>query len=352
MPTRHSIKINVDPPYEVAIGSGLLAECGERIKAVTGLCRVAVITDTNVAPLYLETAKKSLLSAGFEVCSLILPAGEQHKNMDTLSDILEQLAQNRLTRSDCIVALGGGVVGDMAGFAAGVYLRGIRCVQLPTTLLAAVDSSVGGKTAVDLKAGKNLAGVFLQPCAVLCDTDCLKTLSPETYAEGMAEAIKTGVLAGEELFSLCESGGDVSEIIALCVAHKGSVVEQDEREQGLRKTLNLGHTAAHSIELLSNYTISHGKAVAIGTAIISRAAERLGWCEDSCAGRITAALGANALPTKTNYTAKELSEAALADKKRSGDKIALAVPVKIGGCELKAIGITELEAVFRAGLEE
>ena len=186
-----TIPVRTSPAYTVQIAPGLLGRCGSLLGEVLPPCRVAVVTDSAVAPLYLERVTASLTSAGFAVVSYVFPAGESHKNMATLSGILEFLAREHLTRTDCVAALGGGVVGDMAGFAAAVYLRGIRYVQLPTTLLAAVDSSVGGKTAVDLAAGKNLAGAFLQPAAVLCDTDCLATLPRDVFADGAAEAIKT-----------------------------------------------------------------------------------------------------------------------------------------------------------------
>ena len=253
-----------------------------------------------------------------------------------------------------MAALGGGVTGDMAGFAAAVYLRGIRYVQLPTTLLAAVDSSVGGKTAVDLAAGKNLAGAFCQPAAVLCDTDCLKTLPPDVFADGAAEAVKTGVLADPSLFTLFEDGtltADPGAVIARCVQYKAGVVERDEKEQGERKLLNLGHTVGHAIEKCSGYTIPHGHAVAAGLAVIARAAERLGWTEGPIAERIAVCLAKNGLPTGTDFPAETLAEAALSDKKRAGGDITLVVPRAIGRCELKTLPVAELLPVIRAGLE-
>ena len=349
-----TIDIHVNPSYTVSIGPGLLSGCGGRIREAVGLCRAAVITDSTVAPLYLDTVTASLRDAGFPVGSFVFPAGEENKNLSTLSDILEFLAGEHLTRTDCVVALGGGVTGDMAGFAAGVYLRGVRCMQLPTTLLAAVDSSVGGKTAVDLRAGKNLAGVFSQPAAVLCDTECLKSLPADVLADGAAEAIKTGVLCDESLFELFDTDRlhtDLTEMIARCVAFKGSVVEQDEFDTGLRRTLNLGHTAGHAIEKCSGYAIPHGHAVAIGMVLIARAAEKLGWCEVPCADRIAAVLKRNSLPVSTEYGPAELADAALADKKRTGGDITLVIPRRIGDCFLKKIPVTELETVFRAGLE-
>ena len=227
------IHVNVGDGYFVHIGKGLLDSCGEIVKGIVTSSRGLIVTDSNVQKLYLDRAEKSLADAGFEVFSFVFPAGEKSKNFSTLADILEHCAECSLDRKDCIVALGGGVTGDLAGFAAGCYMRGISCVQIPTTLLAAVDSSVGGKTAVDLKAGKNLAGVFLQPKAVICDTDCLKTLDSDNFACGMSEAIKTGILSGDELFNLFENEIDediLAQIIALCVKYKGSIVEADEKE--------------------------------------------------------------------------------------------------------------------------
>lgn len=350
-----TVPVHAQKGYHVYLEAGLLERCAAVFKQDVGLCRVAVVTDSNVQKRYLNPLCTVLESAGFSVCSYAFAAGEQSKTMSTLSDLLEFLAQNQLTRSDCIVALGGGVTGDIAGFAAGCYLRGIRFVQVPTTLLAAVDSSVGGKTAVDLKAGKNLAGLFLQPSAVLCDTTLLDTLPPEVFADGAAEAIKTGVLCGEPLFSMLEAGDIRSclpEIIAQCVAYKGKVVEEDEFDTGLRQTLNLGHTVGHAIELCSGYTVSHGHAVAAGLAIIARAAERLGYWEEPCAARIETTLLRHELPVTTSYSAQQLAEAALSDKKRSGGMIQLVIPRRIGKCELMSVPVDELAAIFAAGMEE
>ena len=349
------IPVSTSPPYTVSIGGGLLGRCGSLLaEAVPAPCRVAVITDSAVGPLYLETVQESLKGAGYDTIPYVFPAGEGSKNIETLSGILEFLAEERLTRTDCVAALGGGVTGDMAGFAAACYLRGIRCVQLPTTLLSAVDSSVGGKTAIDLQAGKNLAGAFLQPAAVLCDTDCLKPLPPDVFADGAAEAIKTGVLCDESLFGLFENGGlaaEPAEVIARCVAYKAGVVERDEREQGERRLLNLGHTVGHAIEACSGYTVPHGHAVAAGMAVIARAAEALGWTEEPVAGRIARCLEQNSLPTGTAFPAEALARAASADKKRAGGDITLVIPKRIGLCALKKIPVGQLPAVIRAGLE-
>ena len=351
----HTIHVNTDPAYDVSVGPGLLGQCGQHLAKVLGKCRIAVIADSTVAPLYLDTVTASLRDAGFDVSTCIYPAGEEHKNLSTLSDILETLAEQQLTRSDCVAALGGGVCGDMSGFAAGCYLRGIRYVQLPTTLLSAVDSSVGGKTAIDLKAGKNLAGVFLQPAAVLCDTDCLATLTPHTFADGAAEAIKTGVLCSRELFDDIARGAlreRPRDIIARCIAFKGRVVEEDPLDNGIRRTLNLGHTVGHAIEKCANFTISHGHAVAIGMVVMAKAAEKLGWCSKPCSAEIAEVLRQYDLPTSTTFSAAQLAAAAASDKKRRGGDISIVVPEAIGRCVMRKVPVSQLESIFAAGLED
>lgn len=356
MSSVQTIEVHTAPAYEVTIGAGLLRECGARLKTVLGGCRIAVAADSNVAPLYLETVCASLRDAGFAVCSYVFPVGEAHKNFTTLSAILEFLAESQLTRTDCVAALGGGVTGDMAGFAAASYLRGIRYVQLPTTLLSAVDSSVGGKTAIDLAAGKNLAGAFLQPTAVLCDTDCLRSLPAAVFADGAAEAIKTGVLSSETLFSLFEDGtltDAPAEIIARCIRYKAGVVERDEKEQGERRKLNLGHTRpVMPSKSAAAMPIPHGHAVAAGLAVMARASERLGWAEPGCLRASRRVWRRTACRPGTDYPAEALAKAALADKKRSGDSITIVVPRAIGDCELKRIPVTELLPIIAAGRGE
>lgn len=347
------IKVEAKKEYDVVVGSGLLADCGERIKAVTGVCRAAVITDSNVSKLYLDKVTKSLGLAGFETDSFVFRAGESSKNIETLSEILEFLAENSYTRSDILVALGGGVVGDITGFAAAVYLRGVRFVQLPTTLLAMVDSSVGGKTAVDLAAGKNLAGAFYQPEVVLADTDTLKTLDKTELANGFAESIKYGVLFDNKLFELFGdelSGDKLEKAISECVAHKARVVKNDEFDRGERKLLNLGHTIGHAIEKCSGYAIPHGHAVAAGMAMIARASEKLGLADVGTSNKIDEILQKYSLPTDCpQFDDKELLSAALGDKKREGGSITLIIPEKIGGSVLKEESVAELEKYITLG---
>ncbi len=347
------IKVEAKKEYDVVVGTGLLADCGERIKAVTGVCRAAVITDSNVSKLYLDKVLKSLGLAGFETDSFVFRAGESSKNIETLSEILEFLAENSYTRSDILIALGGGVVGDITGFAAAVYLRGVRFVQLPTTLLAMVDSSVGGKTAIDLAAGKNLAGAFYQPEIVLADTDTLKTLDKTELANGFAESIKYGVLFDNELFELFGdelSGEKLEKAISECVAHKARVVKNDEFDRGERKLLNLGHTIGHAIEKCSGYAIPHGHAVAAGMAMIARASEKLGLAEMGTSNKIDKMLVRYNLPTDCpQFDDKELLSAALGDKKREGGSITLIIPKKIGGSVLKEESVAELEKYITLG---
>lgn len=348
------VKINAGGGYSVTIGSGILPQCGELIARSTAPCRAAIITDTNVGGLYLNTVEVSLKKSGFDTISYAFPAGEQNKNLSTLSDILEFLAENGLTRSDIIVALGGGVTGDMAGFAAGVYQRGIRFAQIPTTLLADVDSSVGGKTAVDLRAGKNLAGVFMQPISVVCDTDTLSTLTPEIFADGAAESIKYGVLCDKELFYRFDSDSilpSLPSIIARCVSIKGEYVERDELDTGNRRYLNLGHTMGHAIEKLSGYTFPHGHAVAVGMVMIARAGEKMGLTKPGTSDEIARVLVKNNLPISSPYSGEELYRAACGDKKRSGSNITVIMAEEIGKCFLKTIPVEELRSIAVLGKE-
>lgn len=347
---RYTMHIEAAKPYDVIIGKHL--DMGQMLKEVVSPCKLAVVTDSNVAPLYLDKVTSSLKNSGFDVCTTVISAGEENKSMETLTGLLEYMADQGLTRADCAVALGGGVVGDLTGFAAGCYLRGIKYVQMPTTLLAAVDSSVGGKTAVDLKAGKNLAGLFYQPETVLCDVAFLESLPDEVFACGAAEAIKTGVLSGKELFdkfSRPDVKENIAEIISLCVRYKGDVVRRDEFETGERKLLNLGHTIAHGIEKLSGYTVAHGQAVAAGMAMMARSAETMGDAEPGMAEAIEKMLAANGLPIDCEYPAGDLAQAALNDKKRSGDEITIVIPTAVGGCTLKKLPVSELESYISAG---
>ena len=343
----NTVTVRASRQYDILIGSGLLPILGSEAKKLGKAQKVCVVSETSVFPLYGKTAVESLECAGFSVVSYVFPAGEESKNGQVFLDLLNFLAENRLTRSDLIVALGGGVVGDLAGFAAASYLRGIRFIQVPTTLLAAVDSSVGGKTAIDLPAGKNLAGAFCQPSLVLCDTDALNSLPGEIFRDGCAEVIKYGVLYDPELFAHLEEKGlafDREAVITRCVELKRNVVMEDEFDTGARMKLNLGHTIGHGVEAKSHFTLSHGKAVAIGMAIVSRASG----CSDTA--RILALLQKFGLPTRTDYSADDLFTYALSDKKRSGGMVNLIIPRAIGDCAIVPTPVESLESFIQAGL--
>ncbi len=340
------VHINVKNDYDVIIGKGLLNKAGEILREEKIEGKLAVVTDSNVAPLYLESLKKSLEKSGYEVISYVFPAGEKSKNITTLSDIVEFFAEGGLTRKDTAIALGGGVTGDMTGFAAGVYMRGISYVQIPTTLLSCVDSSVGGKTAIDLKSGKNLAGVFIQPKVVIADVDTLSTLKPEVYADGMAEAIKTAILGDPELFEALEDGADDEYVISRCVSYKGKIVSEDEFEVGVRKLLNLGHTPAHSIEKLSGYSVMHGHAVAMGLEIMARASAREGHLSRDQKERITALLEKCSLPLSTEYTAEEMARETVFDKKREKNSISVIKIRDIGDCFIESVGTNSVKELF------
>ena len=346
--------MNTSSAYDVLIKRGLLDELGAHAKSVVRGRKCMVVTDSNVAPLFLGRAVASLKAAGFEVSSFAFPAGEESKNGQTYLTLLNLLAGKKLTRTDFLVALGGGVVGDLTGFAAATFLRGVDCIQIPTTLLACVDSSVGGKTAIDLPAGKNLAGAFFQPRLVLCDPDLIESLPENVFSDGCAEVIKYGMYGSRELLDRLSSAPVSSQleyVIAKCIEMKRDVVEGDEFDTGMRQILNFGHTFAHSIEKLSSYAIPHGSAVAIGMAVITRAAVKKGLCPQECLDLLLQLLAACKLPSASPFSAAELAEIALSDKKRAGDTLTLAVPVAIGKAELKPIPVSELPGWAEAGLE-
>lgn len=346
------IHVNVSKEYDVIIGKDVLHDAGNYIKEVISPCKAAVVSDDKVFGLYGETVVSSLENSGFGTCVHTFKNGEKSKNMTELENILEFLAENHITRSDIVVAAGGGVTGDMAGFAAAVYLRGIRFVQIPTTFLAAVDASVGGKTAVDLKSGKNLAGAFHQPSLVLCDTSVFETLDEKTFADGISEAIKCGVLRDEKLFDVTKNDvrKNAAEIAARAVSIKRDLVAEDEFDTGARQLLNFGHTIGHAVEKCSGFDITHGHAVAIGMAVITKAAEETGFCEKGTYDALCENLCSNALPTGCRFDAETLYNVILSDKKRSGENITLVLPKKIGNCVLHKVPVSCLAEFIKKGL--
>ncbi len=348
-----TVTVEASVSYQILIGKGLLAAVGTETAKRISPCKAALITDSVVEALYADTVRTSLEKAGFSVCTFSFPAGEASKRISTLEQILEFLAEEEMTRQDIIVALGGGVVGDMAGFAAAVYQRGIRFIQIPTTFLAAVDSSVGGKTAIDLAAGKNMAGAFYQPHLVVCDIDTLQTLPQATFADGCAEVVKYGVIGNEALFEQVKDGckkEELEEIIEACVKMKRDIVMEDEFDTGTRQLLNLGHTLGHAIEKKSDFSITHGSAVAMGLSLIAQIAEQRKIAQAGITDRIKQALTANHLPTEAPYSAAEIAQETCYDKKRRGNTITFVFPERIGACRLEKIPVSAVEEMVAAAL--
>ena len=345
--------------YDVVVGAGVLDATGRIAREAAGGERCCVVTDSNVEALYAARVERSLAEAGYDVAErLAFPAGERSKTISTLGELLEGLARRELTRSDVVIALGGGVTGDMAGLAAALYLRGVRVVQVPTSLLAMVDSSVGGKTAVDLSAGKNLVGAFWQPSAVVADVRCLETIDHRLFTDSCGEVVKHAVLADgallDELTAVPLNARDVDEarlvdVVARNVAIKRNVVSADERESGVRQTLNLGHTIGHAIEAASEFTLGHGSCVAAGLCMIARASERLGWCSGETRERIERCVIAHGLPTGCELPTEMLMHYMAHDKKRRGDGVNVIVPVEVGRCEVRRVSLDDLRQIVELG---
>ncbi len=329
--------------YPIHIGSGLLDALGQYVREALGEISVAVVTDDNVAPLYLARAVASLEKAGLRVCSVTLPHGEQTKCLGRLTELYGFLCDSRITRKDAVIALGGGVIGDLTGLAAATFLRGVHFIQAPTTLLAQVDSSVGGKVAVDLPQGKNLVGAFYQPDFVLVDPDTLHTLTDEFWRDGLGEVVKYGCIGDAALFALleeCAPGGRaalmnrIDAILARCIQAKADVVAKDERDTGLRMTLNFGHTIAHAVETCQHYTgLRHGEAVALGMHVMTRLTEERAMTAPGTADRLDALLRNLGMPMELPAIPEEALIAAMGmDKKSAGKTLRVIVLRRIGEC--------------------
>ena len=341
------VTVNASKTYDIIIEKGAIDLVGKLTKDIISKGKVCIISDTNVAPIYLERVKNSLSQEGIKVISYIFPAGEKSKNAQTFIDILNFLAQEGLSRKDTLIALGGGVTGDLTGFCAATYMRGIKFIQIPTSLLAAVDSSVGGKTGIDLECGKNLAGAFYQPSMVIFDSDTLKTLPEEYFADGMGEIIKYAVIKDEGLEKLILAENiDIEEIAERCVKIKRDVVNADEFESGIRQILNFGHTLGHAIEALSDYTISHGRCVAVGMYLVTKAYRNEELCKGLC--RMLEKFG---LEKTCSYSPEEILEVAKKDKKAYSDGINLIVPREMGKCEIRKVTTDELLSLIKEGME-
>ena len=337
--------------YDILIGSGLLHQAGGHLRhALPRAKKLFVVTDSNVAPIYLSALTAGLEGSGFETACRVVPAGEGSKSAAVLSALWEDMMDFGLTRTDAVAALGGGMVGDLAGFAAATVLRGVDFIQIPTTLLAQVDSSVGGKVAIDLKAGKNLAGAFWQPKRVLMDPDVLDSLSDEAFADGMAEVIKYGCIADRAFFHLLYHCHDraavmarIEEVLHTCCAIKAAIVAKDERDTGLRMLLNFGHTLGHAYEKAGNYeTCTHGQAVAAGMCRAAELGVRLGMTPGELPLLLKTVVRNFGLPDHIPCTMEDYQSAIGLDKKGSGSKISVILLTELGQAQAVPIEKAQL----------
>ncbi len=342
-----TIRVNTSKPYDVLIENGILMNCGEYIAEITKSRRAAIITDDIVDKIYGDMVESSLRENGFKHTTFVFKNGEASKNISVLADIYDFLSESNITRNDIIIALGGGVVGDITGFAAATFLRGVEFVQIPTTLLAQIDSSVGGKTAIDIPGGKNLVGAFKQPALVLCDTNALNTLTEEIFSDGMAEAIKYGMIRDKSLFELIENHNlsnireVIDEVVYTCIDIKRSVVENDEFDKGERMILNFGHTIGHAIEGWHNYTdYTHGKGVAAGMCYITRK------CAPHLSQRLENCVTAYNLPIDTEAPVSELLPYCSKDKKRESRNINYIVCNEVGNAEIVRTTVDEFNRIM------
>ena len=331
-----------DRSYPIYVGDGILSSAGDFLQRAGLRGKVAVITNPTVAQLYLDPMHESLAGAGFDVTPVLVPDGEQHKDLRSLSVIYDRLIAERFERRSCVMALGGGVVGDLAGFAAATFLRGIAYVQVPTTLLAQVDSSVGGKTGVNHQEGKNLVGAFYQPRLVLIDVAVLQSLPRREFIAGLAEVIKYGVIDDPALFQLLEEKLGkltsldrvlLTQVIATSCAIKAKVVEQDERENDYRAVLNFGHTVGHALEAATHYQkYLHGEAVAIGMAQAAAISVQHGFCDQRSLERIRKLIKKAGLPLEIprEVSMQNLIQGMEVDKKSAGGKIKFVICTGIG----------------------
>ncbi len=350
--TRIVVDIPEERPYDVRIGAGILAGLGEKLAPVLEAqppSRILIITDANVAPLYLEACKRGLASLGCPISDITLPAGEEAKSLAVVGEVWNAMAELGLARDSVVVALGGGVVGDLAGFAGSTFMRGVRVVQVPTTLLSMVDSSVGGKTGVNLEAGKNLVGTFLQPSYVCASTDVLATLDEREWACGCAEIAKSAVIDSDDFFFWLSENAEalaaresdvVAQAIARCVVFKANVVAQDKTEShGVRECLNYGHTLGHAIEALSGYgTYSHGAAVAEGMRFAARLGQSLVGTPLELVEAQDALLDELGLPVLDwSAPAPEILAAMKCDKKSRGGSVRFVLPSDVGQWQLLSV---------------
>ncbi len=344
------ITVNTAPQYNIYFGEDVLHEQLRDFMQSRHYTEAVIVADSNTAKLF----GASVLDAVRDGCKLRaeliqFPAGEKNKTLATVNDILSGFAGFGLTRSGVVIAVGGGVVGDTAGFAASIWLRGVPVIQMPTTLLAMVDSSIGGKTGVDLPCGKNLVGAFHHPDAVFSQVSVLQSLREQDIRNGFAEVLKTAVIGDAALFErLAEHPEDArkQDVVMRCAQIKAEIVSQDDHEHGVRKLLNLGHTAGHALEQLSNFEIQHGEAVGTGMILVAEAGVRAGITDAAFCARIRNVLVANGYAATSHYTLEQMLSVMAGDKKRAGGKITIVVPKHAGECVLHTISIEELAAFW------
>lgn len=337
--------------YDIEIAVHSFPEMGKKIRALSRAEKAAIITDHTVDALYGEKLQQQLETQGFTVRRLVMAAGEDHKNLETFTRLVRACADFGMTRSDLVITLGGGVPGDLGGFVAASFLRGVAFIQVPTTLLAQIDSSVGGKVAVDLPEGKNLVGAFYQPKGVLMDPDLLRTLDPRYLHDGLAEVIKCAAFGDPELFAALEQWSSdedilqhVTEISAACCRLKVKVVEEDERDVGARMVLNFGHTIGHAVERYYHYEkYTHGEGVAIGMVRLTRNTEKMGLTKPGTADRIQRLLARYHISTEDPIPDAAVLEGIQMDKKKRGSQITLVIVPEIGKSLLKKVAFADLE---------
>ena len=345
-----TIEVKTSRAYNVLLGKGLINNLSQLIEPICKGRKIGIITDDTVDAIYASAVAEKLKTNGYTVDKYVIPHGESSKNITTLSGILEYFASCHFTRKDIFISIGGGVIGDITGLAAALYMRGIQFIQVPTTLLSMVDASVGGKTAVDLAAGKNLIGAFWQPSMVVADTQIINDLPEDIFAEGMAEVIKSDLIANAGIVEMVKQGTvkeNIDQMVASCIEMKRDVVEQDEYEtNGLRKVLNMGHTVAHAIEKLSHYNISHGIAVATGLVWEASVANHLGLCSEALVKEIREAVDAYQLYYNVPFTVETMVEAMKSDKKNDDSNIDFVFPLQYGKWEERKLPQQELVTIL------
>lgn len=345
-----TVNVRASKEYNVEIGDGIISRLGEMTKAVCPKAiKALIVSETNVAVLYLDVVKAQLEGAGLEVASYVFEAGEKSKNINEIAGMWNKMAEAGFTRTDIVVGLGGGVTTDMAGFAAATFLRGIDVIQVPTSLLAMVDASVGGKTGIDIPMGKNQVGAFWQPSLVLEDTSFLKTLPDDVFTEGMGEVTKYAFIMDEKLMDLLEKqNGNIRDdaavlenVIGMCVSDKAEIINEDETDNGRRQILNFGHTAGHVIERDSGFTKPHGICVAKGMGIFMDACVKAGTLSAEDAKRMKDLLAMYKLPASDEITAEDIVKGAMNDKKKRGNTLSVILVNKIGKAEIKKMTAEE-----------